>query len=96
MAGYAAISGGTVGSKKLWMGLGENPPSSATDNHHHGDSEAGIARGQARPQVRPAGAAVKHPGTGAWRNPLRFVRLRLDATVDNVPPFGEGPLATSG
>ncbi|MEV8312358.1 cupin domain-containing protein [Streptomyces flavidovirens] len=40
--GYAAISGGTVGSKKLWMGLVENPPSSATDNHHHGDSEAGI------------------------------------------------------
>ncbi|MFJ2644906.1 cupin domain-containing protein [Streptomyces sp. NPDC087511] len=24
------------------MGLVENPPSSATDNHHHGDSEAGI------------------------------------------------------
>ncbi|MEU2788470.1 cupin domain-containing protein [Streptomyces sp. NPDC007100] len=40
--GYAAISGGTVGSKKLWMGLVENPPLSATDNHHHGPSEAGI------------------------------------------------------
>ncbi|MES9593877.1 MULTISPECIES: cupin domain-containing protein [unclassified Streptomyces] len=40
--GHAALSGGTVGSKKLWMGLVENPPSSATDNHHHGDSEAGI------------------------------------------------------
>lgn len=40
--GYAAISGGTVGSKKLWMGLVENPPLSATDNHHHGNSEAGI------------------------------------------------------
>ncbi|MER7111328.1 cupin domain-containing protein [Streptomyces sp. NPDC000229] len=40
--GYAAISGGTVGSKRLWMGLVENPPLSATDNHHHGDSEAGI------------------------------------------------------
>ncbi|MFC5722865.1 cupin domain-containing protein [Streptomyces gamaensis] len=40
--GYAALSGGTVGSKKLWMGLVENPPSSATDNHHHGASEAGI------------------------------------------------------
>ncbi|MFD7618394.1 cupin domain-containing protein [Streptomyces sp. NPDC059802] len=40
--GYAAISGGTVGSKKLWMGLVENPPLSSTDNHHHGDSEAGI------------------------------------------------------
>ncbi|MFE4618691.1 cupin domain-containing protein [Streptomyces sp. NPDC056747] len=40
--GYAAISGGTVGSKRLWMGLVENPPLSSTDNHHHGDSEAGI------------------------------------------------------
>ncbi len=42
LQGNAAISGGTVGSKKLWMGLVENPPMSATDNHHHGDSEAGI------------------------------------------------------
>ncbi|NDZ77180.1 cupin domain-containing protein [Streptomyces sp. SID10853] len=40
--GHAAISGGTVDSKKLWMGLVENPPLSATDNHHHGESEAGI------------------------------------------------------
>jgi uncharacterized RmlC-like cupin family protein len=40
--GYAAISGHTVGSKRLWMGMVENPPSSSTDNHHHGDSEAGI------------------------------------------------------
>ncbi|MFG3116626.1 cupin domain-containing protein [Streptomyces sp. NPDC048197] len=40
--GHAAISGGTVGSKKLWMGLVENAPLSATDNHHHGASEAGI------------------------------------------------------
>ncbi|MFF2964797.1 cupin domain-containing protein [Streptomyces sp. NPDC057963] len=40
--GYTAISGGTVGSKNLWMGRVENPPSSATDNHHHGESEAGI------------------------------------------------------
>lgn len=40
--GYAAISGGMVGSRKLWMGMVENPPLSATDNHHHGDSEAGV------------------------------------------------------
>ncbi|NBE53249.1 cupin domain-containing protein [Streptomyces boluensis] len=40
--GFAAISGHTVGSRKLWMGLVENPPLSATDNHHHGASEAGI------------------------------------------------------
>ncbi|MEU7576680.1 cupin domain-containing protein [Streptomyces sp. NPDC041068] len=40
--GFAAISGSTVGSKKLWMGMVENPPLSSTDNHHHGASEAGI------------------------------------------------------
>ncbi|MBH5333632.1 cupin domain-containing protein [Streptomyces pactum] len=40
--GYAAISGGMVGSRKLWMGMVENPPASSTDNHHHGDSEAGV------------------------------------------------------
>ncbi|MFJ2825466.1 cupin domain-containing protein [Streptomyces toxytricini] len=40
--GHAAISGGTAGSRRLWMGLVENPPLSATDNHHHGESEAGI------------------------------------------------------
>ncbi|MFD9904972.1 cupin domain-containing protein [Streptomyces sp. NPDC059063] len=40
--GNTAISGGTVGSKKLWMGLVENAPLSSTDNHHHGESEAGI------------------------------------------------------
>src|ERR1700759_5369645 len=40
--GYAAISGSTVGSRRLWMGLVENPPASSTDNHHHGASEAGI------------------------------------------------------
>ncbi|WP_158983323.1 hypothetical protein [Streptomyces sp. NRRL F-5193] len=27
---------------------------------------------------------------GAWRHPLRFVRPRLDAAVDDVPLFGEG------
>ncbi|WP_030671251.1 cupin domain-containing protein [Streptomyces rimosus] len=40
--GHTAISGHTVGSKRLWMGLVENAPLSATDNHHHGESEAGI------------------------------------------------------
>ncbi|MEU3446327.1 cupin domain-containing protein [Streptomyces thermolilacinus] len=39
---HTAISGGTTGSRRLWMGLVENPPLSVTDNHHHGDSEAGV------------------------------------------------------
>ncbi|MFE6691744.1 cupin domain-containing protein [Streptomyces sp. NPDC057743] len=40
--GHTALSGSTVGSRRLWMGRVENPPLSATDNHHHGASEAGI------------------------------------------------------
>ncbi|MDN0194236.1 cupin domain-containing protein [Streptomyces sp. S.PNR 29] len=73
--GFAAISGGTVGSKKLWMGLVENPPLSATDNHHHGDSEAGIYVVSGHPVF------VYHDGT-------REVRLAADpGDFFLVPPF---------
>ncbi|MFF5809651.1 hypothetical protein [Streptomyces sp. NPDC012746] len=27
---------------------------------------------------------------GVYRHPVRFKRLRLDVTVDDVPAFGEG------
>lgn len=73
--GYAAISGGTVGSRKLWMGLVENPPLSATDNHHHGDSEAGIYVVSGHPVF------VYHDGTQ---------EVRLQAGPGDfflVPPF---------
>ncbi|MGW0394890.1 hypothetical protein ACWDYJ_29245 [Streptomyces sp. NPDC003042] len=33
---------------------------------------------------------------GAWRHPLRFVRLRLDVTVGDMPRFGEGVQPSSG
>ncbi|MFF8271390.1 ATP-dependent DNA ligase [Streptomyces sp. NPDC016562] len=33
---------------------------------------------------------------GVWRHPLRFRRLRLDVTVDDVPVFGQGPAAAVG
>ncbi|MFP1629738.1 ATP-dependent DNA ligase [Streptomyces sp. 5K101] len=33
---------------------------------------------------------------GAWRHPLRYVRLRLDVTTDDVPPFGEGTAPAAG
>ncbi|MET9518251.1 hypothetical protein [Streptomyces sp. NPDC002994] len=33
---------------------------------------------------------------GAWRHPMRFVRLRLDATVADVPRFGEGITPAAG
>ncbi|MBB5939583.1 cupin domain-containing protein [Streptomyces zagrosensis] len=73
--GYAAISGGTVGSKKLWMGRVENPPLSSTDNHHHGASEAGIYVVSGHPVF------VFHDGT-------REVRITADpGDFLLVPPF---------
>ncbi|MFF0558652.1 cupin domain-containing protein [Streptomyces sp. NPDC020472] len=73
--GHAALSGGTVGSRRLWMGLVENPPLSSTDNHHHGDSEAGIYVVSGHPVF------VFHDGTG---------EVRLSGAPGDfflVPPF---------
>ncbi|MFE1558887.1 hypothetical protein ACFW6V_28385 [Streptomyces sp. NPDC058734] len=33
---------------------------------------------------------------GGYRHPVRFKRLRLDVTVDDVPPFGGGGAAAAG
>ncbi|WP_245240154.1 ATP-dependent DNA ligase [Streptomyces erythrochromogenes] len=33
---------------------------------------------------------------GVFRHPLRFKRLRLDVTVEDVPGFGAGPAAAAG
>ncbi|MFI8281090.1 RNA ligase family protein [Streptomyces sp. NPDC085929] len=33
---------------------------------------------------------------GVWRHPLRFKRLRLDVSVQDVPRFGEGSAAAAG
>jgi uncharacterized RmlC-like cupin family protein len=38
----AAISGGTVGSSRLWMGQTHVAPATVSANHHHGDSETAI------------------------------------------------------
>lgn len=37
-----AISGKTVGSKDLWMGETHVAAATASDNHHHGESETAI------------------------------------------------------
>lgn len=37
-----AISGKTVGARNLWMGEAHVPASTASANHHHGDSETAI------------------------------------------------------
>src|ERR1700744_356537 len=39
---FAALSGRSVGAEKLWMGETHASPRSASDNHHHGDSETAI------------------------------------------------------
>lgn len=42
MGRFAAISGGSVGSEKIWMGETHVSPATASDNHHHGESETAI------------------------------------------------------
>ncbi|WP_179475008.1 cupin domain-containing protein [Mycolicibacterium vinylchloridicum] len=39
---FAAISGASVGSEKLWMGETHVGPGVTSENHHHGDSETAI------------------------------------------------------
>ena len=38
----AAISGGSVGAKALWMGRTVVQPGTSSGDHHHGESETGI------------------------------------------------------
>ena len=42
MQRFAAISGGSVGSEKIWMGETRVSPRTVSDNHHHGESETAI------------------------------------------------------
>ena len=42
MTRHAAISAGTVGAQRLWMGETRVPPHTGSGDHHHGDSETAI------------------------------------------------------
>jgi uncharacterized RmlC-like cupin family protein len=42
MRRLAAISVGSVGSQKIWMGETHVSPETASDSHHHGESETAI------------------------------------------------------
>jgi uncharacterized RmlC-like cupin family protein len=42
MRRLAAITGGSVGSEKIWMGETWVSPATVSDNHHHGQSETAI------------------------------------------------------
>lgn len=42
MQRFAAISGKTVGSEKLWMGQTHVQPGTRSSDHHHGEAETAI------------------------------------------------------
>ena len=42
MRRFAAISGGSVGAEKIWMGETHVSPDTVSGNHHHGESETAI------------------------------------------------------
>ncbi|HVQ98403.1 MAG TPA: cupin domain-containing protein [Mycobacterium sp.] len=42
MQRFAALSGRSVGSEKLWMGETHVAPQTASSNHHHGEAETAI------------------------------------------------------
>ncbi|OBH47359.1 cupin domain-containing protein [Mycobacterium mantenii] len=58
---FAALSGRSVGAEKLWMGETHAAPQSASDNHHHGESETAIYVRSGNPEF------VFHDGTDEVR-----------------------------
>ena len=42
MQRFAALTGRSVGSEKIWMGETYVSPETVSDNHHHGESETAI------------------------------------------------------
>ena len=61
MTRLAAISGNRVGSERIWMGETHVAPATASDNHHHGESETAIYVVSGRPEF------VFHDGTDEVR-----------------------------
>ena len=57
MQRLAAISGERVGSAKIWTGETRVAPATASDNHHHGESETSIYVVRGHPEF------VFHDGT---------------------------------
>jgi uncharacterized RmlC-like cupin family protein len=50
MRRFAAISGASVGSEKIWMGETSVSPETVSDNHHHGESETAIFVSSGHPE----------------------------------------------
>ncbi|MFS8198135.1 cupin domain-containing protein [Streptomyces sp. CWNU-52B] len=80
MRRFAAVSGRTVGSEKLWMGQTHVAPSTASSDHHHGESETAIYVVSGHPEFV---FVDDEPGDGP-----REVRLRTSpGDYIFVPPF---------
>src|SRR5438309_3655131 len=47
---FAAISGATVGSERLWMGQTHVEPATRSSDHHHGEAETAIYVVSGRPE----------------------------------------------
>ncbi|MDQ1034051.1 putative RmlC-like cupin family protein [Streptomyces sp. V3I8] len=83
MRRFAAVSGKTVGSEKLWMGQTHVAPSTASSDHHHGESETAIYVVSGHPEF----VFVDDSGAGEGRGPQE-VRLRTSpGDYVFVPPF---------
>ncbi len=50
MQRFAAISGASVGSQKIWMDETTVAPETASENHHHGESETAIFVREGNPE----------------------------------------------
>jgi len=75
MQRFAAISGSSVGSEKIWMGETYVSPETVSDNHHHGESETAILVRSGNPEF------VFHDGHGE----VRIATAPGDYVF--VPPF---------
>lgn len=49
-----------------------------------------------RPEMVAEVSADRAVDRGVFRHPLRFQRLRMDVTVEDVPPFAQGLAAAAG
>lgn len=79
MRRFAAISGGTVGSERLWMGQTHVAPATSSSDHHHGESETAIYVVSGRPEFVFLDDGGGHP---------EEVRLRAGpGDYIFVPPF---------
>lgn len=77
MQRFAAISGQTVGSAKLWMGQTHVQPGARSSNHHHGEAETAIYVLSGNPEF-----VFLHPESGE--------ETRIRATAGDyifVPPY---------